>query len=206
MTTTTPEEHTMTQPTFDGITYDPALDRERLAPQLRAVFDVLWAYERVTTAGGQWLTLAELSRLVEFDIDRKVPEASISARLRDLRKPRNGGWQIERRRRGETGGTWEYRLGQRGFYVEQEEADPMSHVTGGITYGRLGTAHRSLQRCPECTQDLSTSGLTRLAYTFEVCRCGALEGGHLVQQMWHRTCLASHDSYLIAHPTEERFQ
>lgn len=34
--------------------------------------------------------------------------ASISARLRDLRKPKFGGYVVERRRR--TVGTWEYRV------------------------------------------------------------------------------------------------
>ena len=39
------------------------------------------------------------------------PQASISARLRDLRKPRNGGYVIERRRRGEAAkGIFEYRM------------------------------------------------------------------------------------------------
>lgn len=193
----------MPEPTFDGVTYDPALDRERLAPQLRAVFDVLLRYEKVNTPTGHWLTLAELSRLVEFDIDRKVPEASISARLRDLRKPRNGGWQVERRRRGATGGTWEHRLGQPGFYTEREPADPMSHLTGGVTWARLGSPHERLRYCPECGKDVATKvGITNVAYTFE---CGELENGHLVQQLWHRACLASHDAPLIADPTEERF-
>ena len=39
-------------------------------------------------------------------------EASVSARLRDLRKPRFGGYEIERWHRG--GGFWVYRLVPRG--------------------------------------------------------------------------------------------
>jgi len=40
---------------------------------------------------GQWRTLGELSALTGD------PEASISARLRDLRKPRFGGLTVERK-------------------------------------------------------------------------------------------------------------
>lgn len=82
---------------FDGPTYEPALDRDRLGRQLKKVL-----YEM---AKGEWLTLAELeARIWE-------PQASISARLRDLRKPRNGGYTIERRRRGEAArGIFEYRM------------------------------------------------------------------------------------------------
>lgn len=195
MSTTIPDV-----PTFDGTTYDPAQDRPRLGRQLAATLTVLQRYDRHQ----QWLTLFELARLVADELCvRTVPEASVSARLRDLRKPRNGGWQVHRRRRVWHGaGTWEYRLGELGHYLP---ADPMAHLIGGITW--LHTDHRNLQQCPECGQNLATSvGITELAYTFEVCRCGALENGHLVQQMWHRACLASHDAHLIAHPTEERFQ
>jgi uncharacterized membrane protein len=39
---------------------------------------------------GDWWTLAELARATGY------PEASISARLRDLRKPKFGGYTVER--------------------------------------------------------------------------------------------------------------
>jgi hypothetical protein len=59
-----------------------------------------------------WLTLEELARLTHY------PPASISAQLRHLRKPENGGYLVEKRPRvvgkvlrGEDFGTvWEYRL------------------------------------------------------------------------------------------------
>ena len=203
-----PHPTDVTEPTFDGITYDPEQDQSRLGRQLAATLTVMQRNDRVnTTFGrGQWITLSELARQVADELDvHRVPEASVSARLRDLRKPRNGGWQVHRRRRTIHGGTWEYRLGQPGFYTEPEPADPMAHVIGGLTW--LHTEHRALQVCPECGQQLATTtGITDLAYTFEVCRCGTPENGHLVQQLWHRACLASHDAHLIAHPTEERFQ
>jgi len=42
---------------------------------------------------GEWLTLAEIALQTEFG------EASISAQLRHLRKPRHGAYRVEKRRR-----------------------------------------------------------------------------------------------------------
>lgn len=54
---------------------------------------------------GKWHTLQELHKKT------KDPETSISARLRDLRKPTNGGYQVEKRRvNGGKTGPYEYRL------------------------------------------------------------------------------------------------
>lgn len=82
---------------FDGATYNPALDKDRLKKQLGRVFEQM--------SGGEWLTLEELSRAT------RASEASVSARIRDLRKERFGGHRIERRRRGTPeGGLFEYRM------------------------------------------------------------------------------------------------
>ena len=55
--------------------------------------------------GGQWHTLAEVSARTG------IPEASVSARLRDLRKAKYGAHRVECRRRfGDKYGTREYRL------------------------------------------------------------------------------------------------
>lgn len=88
----------MTQATlnFDGPTYDPALDGERLGTQLDRVRDMLLGHR------GEWFTLAELQRAAGGS------EAGVSARVRDLRKVRNGGHNVLRRRRSE--GTWEYSI------------------------------------------------------------------------------------------------
>ena len=67
-------------------------------------------------SGQAWLTLKELARLTKFG------EASISAQLRHLRKPWNGGYVVEKRRREDVSGVrpeqagalWEYRLQPRG--------------------------------------------------------------------------------------------
>lgn len=81
-----------------GVTFDPDRDGARLNRQMRDVFRVV--------ADEAWHTLPGLSRATGH------PEASISARLRDLRKPRFGGHVVERTYLGE--GLWAYRLHLRG--------------------------------------------------------------------------------------------
>lgn len=87
---------------FSGPAYDPAHDRARLTGQIQRVFQVLF----VSRIFGDWLTLAEIRERTGD------PEASISAQLRHLRKPRFGGHTIDKRRRGDpAAGLWEYRMG-----------------------------------------------------------------------------------------------
>lgn len=82
---------------FKGSTYDAAQDEARLNEQQQRVYAVV--------KGGEWWTLAEIADFAE------APEASVSARLRDLRRiGRTAGWAVEGRRRREGRGTWEYRL------------------------------------------------------------------------------------------------
>jgi hypothetical protein len=70
--------------TFGGETFDPKLDEERLRRQLAAV----WSF----MSDGQWHTLARIAAEVD------APEASVSARLRDFRKPKFGGHTVLRER------------------------------------------------------------------------------------------------------------
>jgi hypothetical protein len=51
---------------------------------------------------GGWHSLADIAEYT------KDPEASVSARLRDLRKPRFGSYIVQRKNFG--GGVWKYRL------------------------------------------------------------------------------------------------
>lgn len=80
---------------FDGATYDHAKDYKRLKTQLDIVRDYMLQIE------DRWLSLANLSDCLGF------PEASISARLRDLRKAKFGGYRVSRYR---NEGTWFYRV------------------------------------------------------------------------------------------------
>jgi len=79
---------------FDGVTYDPALDKDRLKRQIGKVYEYM--------RDGLWHSLADIGRAVD------APEASVSARLRDLRKAKFGGHTVERRRF--EFGMWKYRL------------------------------------------------------------------------------------------------
>lgn len=83
---------------FDGTTYNPALDGERLGSAMDRVYALM--------RDGKARTLREVVQAVGCS------ESGASARLRDFRKPkfhkRYGRWSLDARRA--TGGLWEYRL------------------------------------------------------------------------------------------------
>lgn len=70
-------------PTFDGATFEPSRDGERLTSQLIRVKELM--------LDGQWRSLPQIAAVVGGS------EAGVSARLRDLRKPRNGAYTVNRR-------------------------------------------------------------------------------------------------------------
>lgn len=80
---------------FDGRTIgaDPDAPR-RLGRQLAAVSEAM--------ADGGWWTVAALKERCGGS------DSSVTARIRDLRKDRFGGWNVEREHRGN--GVWVYRL------------------------------------------------------------------------------------------------
>jgi aromatic ring hydroxylase len=78
---------------FDGSTYDAARDAVRLSRQLQNVKRIL--------SDNRWHTLAEIVQRIGGS------EAGISARIRDLRKPKFGNHKIDRQHIG--GGLWRYR-------------------------------------------------------------------------------------------------
>ncbi|MHB8727613.1 MAG: hypothetical protein ACYC9K_01090 [Sulfuricaulis sp.] len=86
---------------FDGKTFEPSQDRQRLTTQLERVLGVMF--------DGQWHTLEKIAECISYPPYDRASEAGVSARLRDLRKPRFGGYIIERRRV-KDGGLYEYRL------------------------------------------------------------------------------------------------
>jgi hypothetical protein len=91
-------------------------DEKRLTKQRDAVLKLMLS--------GNWLTLSELSQLLEREYGRKFPEASVSARLRDLRKRRYGSYRVDHRRRVDSGGWWEYRVRE----AEREAAKKQSEA------------------------------------------------------------------------------
>lgn len=88
-----------TQP-FDGATYSAEIDGARLGSQLDRVRDLM--------LDGQWRTIPAIRETIRRP-DELMSEASISARLRDLRKGKFGGYVVEHRRVRESG-LWEYRV------------------------------------------------------------------------------------------------
>jgi hypothetical protein len=79
---------------FDGADYQHERDCERLSGQLLRVWECI--------KDGQWRTLSRISTITGD------PEASISAQLRHLRKPRFGRFHVEKRYI--NNGLYEYRV------------------------------------------------------------------------------------------------
>jgi len=90
-------------PEFDGATYEAEKDRARLSAQLQAVFDLM--------RDGEWRTLDEIGiGLFEWSGVMAMTQG-ISARVRDLRKPKFGGYTVNRRRVvSRPAGLYEYQL------------------------------------------------------------------------------------------------
>lgn len=81
-------------PARDGDTYDHDRDGARLNRQAQAVYALM--------KDGEWRTLLGIAALLD------EPEASVSARLRDLRKEKFGSHIVERRYIAD--GVWQYRV------------------------------------------------------------------------------------------------
>jgi len=70
----------------------------------------------------------------------------------------------------------------------------------GILVGliREHRSHPQVYVCPGChAQNLHTSiGIDKIAYTYETCDCRAegFEFDHLIEQLWHRSCLVGSES------------
>lgn len=85
------------KPEFDGQTYESKQDKIRLTGQTLRVADLM--------LDGHWRTLQEIADATGD------PQASVSARLRDLRKKRFGEFEVKRRSRGPRDlGLFEYQV------------------------------------------------------------------------------------------------
>jgi len=123
-------------PEFDGRTYSSEHDHARLARQLRKVAALM--------LDGSWRTLAEIAGAID------EPEASISARLRDLRKDRFGAYIVERQHRHEAErGCYEYRVSEGDSDGDQCETqgEPSGPQSG------LSEVESRRRQGPECVSD-----------------------------------------------------
>lgn len=103
--------------------------RTSVPSQREVLHDVLLS----ATECGSWLTLRELSQLTQYG------EASISAQLRHLRKPKFGSYVVEKRvRRGvvlrdaEHGAIWEYHLRRKVFVGGQRNWTRKALPSNGV--------------------------------------------------------------------------
>jgi hypothetical protein len=111
---------------FCGAAYEPKLDRARLGLQIERV--------RAHMLSVEWITLRELKLALERKFAPALfPESSLSAQLRNLRKPEYSYRLLKRRRAGAHGpgaGIFEYRLlrpeprPQLGLFVEKCGHEP----------------------------------------------------------------------------------
>ena len=54
---------------------------------------------------------------------------------------------------------------------------------------RFGKDHPRTRLCPGCNRDCATTGITRLAYTYERCSCDLADYEHIIETLWHIECL-----------------
>lgn len=85
---------------FDGETFEPERDGPRLTKALECVLWVL--------CDGKWHSLQEIQDQIIEEFGKQFSQAGISARIRDLRKDRFGGFDVEHIHI--KGGLWRYRL------------------------------------------------------------------------------------------------
>ena len=91
------EHETFANARFSGACYEARHDKQRLTGQLEKIYDLM--------KDGRYRTLAEMRMRLGY------PEASISAQLRNLKKPAFGSHTLNKRSRGNRDiGLWEYQL------------------------------------------------------------------------------------------------
>jgi hypothetical protein len=81
---------------FKGSDFVPAIDQKRLETQFDKILKLM--------SDGKFRTLQEIYNVTGFS------QASISAQLRASRKQSFGGHTMNKRRRSEMSGTWEYQI------------------------------------------------------------------------------------------------
>jgi hypothetical protein len=104
-------------------TAEKAVARAPMGRQLRAVYGFL--------SDGGWWTFAHIQSGVLYSDYVRISEAGISARIRDLRKPRYGGHVIERRATAQKG-VYAYRLVTGEQAPKREETPVVSHDNRGF--------------------------------------------------------------------------
>ena len=142
----------LANPRFFGAGYEKQRDHERLTKSLRAVYDAM--------KDEQWHTLEDIAEMTD------KPEASISAHIRSLRRPENGGYYIERRHVGS--GLHKYRLDHnmpsnwkpKLTATEKRVQQAMTETELALNMSphsmvEFGTVYRSMRRLEICNETLA---------------------------------------------------
>lgn len=94
---------------FAGSDYERRFDHERLAGQMRRVYNLMLDHE--------WRTVQEICDVTHD------PGPSVLAQLGHLRKQRFGAHLVEKRPRGDRiHGLWEYRMGEPGAHIPRQNS------------------------------------------------------------------------------------
>lgn len=99
------------------------MNENSYGPKDKPRLDSQRANVRELMLDGMFRTLKEIEEATGY------PQASISARLRDLRKQRFGSYTVNRIHRGEGAGTWYYQVLEPGFlFPTKTSADISAHI------------------------------------------------------------------------------
>ena len=112
---------------FSGATYSPADDDARLTGQLLRVKGLM--------GDGRWRSVAEIAAITGD------PATSVSAQLRFLRRPRFGGYLVERRKREGTRALFEYRLGAAGAHADKPKGSYVAKLRAELEEAHARIRH-----------------------------------------------------------------
>ena len=122
-----------------GPTYDPVKDGARISTQMERIRN--FALDQSSP-----LTLGEFKMALEKQHGTIFPEASISAQLRHLKKPRFGSYQLQKRRR-DGAGLWEYRLLGPSVSVDHQPSADKSMCQH--KWKEIGERHYKCSKCKD---------------------------------------------------------
>lgn len=82
---------------------------------------------------------------------------------------------------------------------------PLVVAAAGPTASSTEREHpsRRLTHCPRCYVNLIEAPVTDLAHVFDICDCDAVGWAHVVEQLWHRDCLAFEADDKAAHRLDD---
>ena len=146
---------------FDGYTYDESRDESALASQLDAV--------RNAMMNGQWWTYKQLREHLQRHHQINATDTSLSARIRDLRKIRFGGYKVQSRHK--TRREWEYRIDLQASAATDEAVEAV-----WVEYPRQVAKQDAIAPIKSAIVEVGLPDLIRKVQTFAAeCRASGTE-------------------------------